>query len=92
MKKGDLKPQHLGCGGDCNFSTRPTDLLDRWQAVWDYEAKLQTAGRVAYLMKIHAIVAPRCEKNKVGTAVVSDWDRFSATLEEREQAIENLKK
>lgn len=81
--------------GDCNFSTRPTDLLDRWQAVWDYEGALSTegqeAGRVAYLMKLHSIVAPRCKKNTVGTAVVSDWDRFSATLEEREQAIESLK-
>lgn len=49
-----------------------------------------TTLRVAYLNTLRDIVGRRCEKNRVGAALVSDYDLLDASPEEITEAIAKL--
>jgi hypothetical protein len=43
--------------------------------------------RVAFLWKLREVVGRRCEVNKAGSPVVSDFDLITSTIEEKLEAL-----
>ena len=46
-----------------------------------------TQQKVTFMNHLHKIVSKHCPLNKVGTPVVSDYDKLDATAEEQLEAL-----